>query len=245
MTTFLEIANNIADRMDETRFSTIYAADLSNLSQTVRRYREEINLAYNMVLLGLNRSNESRQTSTTLALVAGTESYSIPAAVLNLDQVQIGTDPPMDIIPWVDYEVYKRQSLLVTDTGYPQVCSIYQRKIWFYPTPDQAVTANLRGQEPMTNLDANTDTPDLPADYHRVIQELALCLEMQYEGNPDAGAISVAENGNLIGQGGQAAIAINLFNLVRRNSGDHFQEAPRMRSRYESQNKNALRRVLY
>lgn len=242
---FLQIGQNVADRFDRSRPSTIYNADLSLLSQPIRRYREHINLAYNMVLLALGRANEYRQTSTTLALVAGTESYNIPAGVLNLDQVQIGTDPPMDIIPWPEYEIYKRQFLTVTDTGYPSVCSIYQRKLWFYPTPDSALTANLRAQETMTSLDADADTPDLPADFHRVIQELAIYLEMHYKGDRNAGMLLVAENGTLQAQGGQAAIAVNLFNLVRRNSGDHQQVAPRMMSRHEAQNKNALRRVIY
>jgi hypothetical protein len=245
MTTFLQIAQNMADRLDRERPTTIYNADLSLLSQTIRRYREHINTAYNMVLLALNRVNENRQTSTTLSLISGTESYSIPAGILNIDQVQIGTDPPMDIIPWVDYETYKRQFLMVTDTGYPQVCSIYQRKLWFYPTPDQNLTANLRGQEGLTALDADADEPDLAADYHRVIQELAIYLEMVYKGSENAGLLVVSSGGQLTAQGGQAATAVNLLNLVRNNSGDHFAEQPRMRSRYETQNKNALRRVIY
>lgn len=242
---FLQIAQNMADRLDDTRPSTIYAADLGNLSKTVRRWREHINLAYSMVKLALGRSDEYRQTSTTLALVASTESYSLPAGVLNLDQVQIGTDPPMDIIPWGDFETYKRQFLMVTDTGYPSVCAIYERKLWFYPIPDSAMTANLRAQENLTNLDADADVPDLPADFHRAVQEIAICLEMAYEGRPEAGLLAVSENGTLQGQGGQAAVAVNYFNLVRRNSGDHIQQAPRMKSRKESQGKNALRRVIY
>lgn len=242
---FLQIAQNMADRLDGTRPSTIYNADLSMLSQTIRRYREHINLAYQMVKLALNRTDEYRQTSTTLALVAGTESYAIPAGILNIDQVQIASDPPMDVVRWTDYENYKREFLLVTDTGYPQFCSIYQRQLWFYPIPDSALTANLRGIEVMTNLDADADVPDLPLDFHRSIQEIAIYLEMQYMGNPAAGQLAVTEGGTLQGQGGQAALAINMFNLVKRNSGDHLQEAPRIRSRFEVQERNALRRVIY
>lgn len=244
MTSFLVIAQNIADRVDDPRPSTVYNGDVGNLSQKIRRYREEINLAYNLVKLALNRKDEYRQTSTTLALVASTESYSIPVTLLNVDQVQIGTDPPMDIIPWVDYETYKRQFLVVTDTGYPQTCSIYQRKLWFYPTPDTAMTANLRGIEPFTALDADASEPDLPADFHRVVQELGLYFEMAYKGRPEAG-ILIQQGNKLSAQGGQAAVACALLELTRANSGDHQQEQPRMRSRYESQNKNALRRVIY
>jgi hypothetical protein len=242
---FLVIAQNLADRLDATRPTTVYNADLGVLDQTTRRWRENINLAYTTVKLALNRTDEYRETSTTLALVASTESYSIPATILNIDQIQIDTDPPLDIIPWVEYEAYKRQWLTVTSTGFPTVCAIYQRKIWFYPTPDQALTANIRGQELMTDLDLDADIPDLPADYHRVIQELAVFFEMLYEGNPSAGQLVVAENGTLQAQGGQAAIAVNLFNQVKRNSGDHFASPPRMRSRYESQRKNSLRRAIY
>lgn len=244
-TTFLRIAQNLADRIDGDYPSTIYNADLSALSQTVRRWREQINLAYNVVLLSLNRKNEARETSTTLALVSGTESYSIPSGVLNVDQVQIGTDPPMDIIPWVDFETYKRQFLMVTDTGYPVTCAIYQRKLWFYPVPDQALTANIRGQEVLTNLNLDADTLDLPDDYGRVVQEFAIYYEKVYEGDPTAGTLSVSENGSLVGQGGQAAMAVDLLNLVRRNSGNHQQLSPRMMSRHEIANKNALRRVIY
>lgn len=245
MSTFLEIAQNLADRLDASRPSTIYNADIGALSQTVRRWREHINLAYNMVKLALNRADEYRETTTTLSLVDGTESYNIPSGILNIDQVQIGTDPPLDIVPWPEFEIYKRQFLTVTDSGYPTVCAIYQRKLWFYPIPDSALPANIRGQENMTNLNLDADTPDLPADFHRVIQEIAICFEMLYEGNPGAGSLSVAENGTLVGQGGQASIAVNMFNLVRRNSGNHQQQAPRMMSRFEAQNKNALRRVIY
>jgi len=245
MATFLEIAQNMSDRLDRDRPSTIYNANLSLLSQTVRRYREHINTAYTMVLLALGRTNEYRQSSTTLALVANTESYNLAAGILSIDQVQVGTDPPMDIIPWPEYETYKRQFMTVTDTGYPTVCSIYQRKLWFYPIPDQALTANLRIQENMTALDLDADTPDLPADFHRAIQEIAIYLEMVYKGSDNAGILLVAENGSFQAQGGQAATAVNLFNLARRNSGDHFQVAPRMINRYEPQNKNALRRVIY
>lgn len=245
MTSFLQIARNLSDRIDGSSLTTIYNSDVTALSQTVRRYREHINLAYNMVKLALNRTDEYRQTSTTFTTVSGTESYIIPSDILNIDQVQIGTDPPLDVIPWGEYETYKRQFLTVTDTGYPSVCAIYERQIWFYPTPDAVMTVNIRGQEILADLDLDTDEPDLPEEYHRVIQELAIHLEMLYEGNPNAGVLSAGENGALVGQGGQAAIAVNLFNLVRRNSGDHIQQSPRRMSRYEAQNKNALRRVIY
>lgn len=241
---FLQIAQSMADRLDRDRPTTIYAADLASLSQVTRRYRDHINLALAMIKLALNRADEYRQTSTTLALVADTESYDIPSGLLNIDQVQIGPDPPLDIMNWIDFETYKRQFLLVTDTGYPQVCTIYQRKIWFYPTPDSSITANIRGQETLSALDADTDTPDLPTEFHRAIVELGIYLEMVYKGHSSAGVLMV-NGGMMSAQGGQAATAVNLINLIRNNYGDHIQEAPRMRGRYEAQSKNALRRVIY
>lgn len=245
MATFLQIANRMADRLDDSQFTTIYNADTSTLNAVQRRYREHINLAYTMVKLHLGRTDEYKESTTTISLVSGTESYSIPSTLLNIDHVQIGTDPPLTIIAADEYETYKRQFLTVTDTGYPTVCTIYERKVWFYPTPDEAFTANVRGQELITDLDLDTDEPDLPSDVHRAIQEIAIAIEMQYQGDPAAGSLAVAENGGLMGQGGQAAIAVNLLNLSRRNINKHKRDNPRMRNRYESRNKEGLRRVIY
>lgn len=242
---FLQIAQYLADQLDGDYPSTIFNADLGQLSQTVRRYRENINTAYNMVLLSLNRTNENRETITTFATVDGTESYNIPASLLVVDQLKIGTDPPLNLLPWPEYERFKSDTyLIVTTSGYPSIASFYQRKIWLYPTPDAAVTVTVRGQELMTELDADADEPDLPADFHRAIAELALYYEMDYEGNPRAGQLNVQENGSMQASGGQAARALAMLKLARNNSRNHAITAPRLVSPREKRYYNRSRQII-
>ena len=245
MTTFLQFGQGIADRLDDSRPTTLYNADLSVLSQTIRRYRTHINLAYNFVWNAMNKDNEYREASGTISLVAGTESYNFPSGFLNIDQIQMGSDPPMEILPWSEYEQMKRNYGLIVDSGNPSRCSIWNRKIWFYPTPDATGTVNVRGQQSFTEMNLNADEPDLAADFHPVILELAIYLEMKYEANPAAGELVTKESGGLVGSGGQAALAVALLNNAKRNSKDHATRPARMISHREADSMQSIRRLYF
>lgn len=220
---FLEICQNISDQLDGDDIGTV----VGDVSQSVRRLRENVNRGYNTIWLALGKQNESRETSTSFSTSANTESYNIPSGILSVDQLKYGTDLPIKIIPWPEYERYKADLWAETFTGYPDVASIYQRKIWLYPTPDEAFTIQVRGQQSFAEMVNDDDSPDLESDFHRVIQEMALYFEMDYEGNPRAGTLIVSESGGLSAQGGQAAVAVNMFKLVRQNQRAHYEEPAR------------------
>ena len=241
---FLEIANYISDQQDGDRLSTVYNADLGTLDQSVRRVRDNINRAYTLIKLALGTRNENAETSFTLTTTAGVEYVAIPAGVLTVLQLQYDNDPPMRLIPWTEYERYKADTLVITDEGSPDVASIYQRRVYFYPAPDGVYTINGRGLETLTRLSADADEPDLPAEFHQAIADLALHFEMAYEGNPAAGILLTQENGSLQAQGGQAAVAVTLFNAAKRNFRSHGTEPPRMIGTQEMSKMNHLRRVI-
>ncbi len=241
---FLQIAQFVSDQQDGERLSTVYNPDQGMLSQTVRRLRDNVNRAYNLVKLALGWRNENAETTFTITTAANTESYNIPSGVLTVSQLKIGTDPPVRMLPWPEYEIYKSDTYLILVTGYPDVAAIYGRKVYFYPVPDTAYTVDCRGYETLTRLNLDEDEPDLPADFHQVIAEIALYYEMVYENNPGAGLLVTDAAGNLQGQGGQAANAVLMFNTIKKNFRAHFIEAPRMRSPLEQRRLNSLRRIV-
>lgn len=225
--TFLQMAEIMADEMDFTRPSTLQGS----IDAEYRKMKTNINRAYNYVLLKLNKKNENAETQGTITTVAGTESYSFPSGMNKIDMIVGASDTtPLRIIPFDEYLRYQADTLAITQNGSPDVASINQRKVWFYPVPDQAYTMTVYGREGMTDLSADADTPDLPADYHRVIVEWALYFQMNYEGNPQAGA--------------QAQIAQEMMEAVRANMKDHGTELPRIKGAHELRRLSYYRRLI-
>jgi hypothetical protein len=223
---FLTICQNVADQLDGGTIATVEGT----LTRKVRRLKENVNRAYNTVWLALAKSNESREYNTTFTTTANTEAYDIPASLLSVDQLKIGSDLPLRIVPWPEYERYKADTFAVTLTGDPIVASIYNRDIYLWPVPDASTTVNVRGQRGFTEMDEDADEPMLEDDFHRVIQELALYFEMDYEGNPRATS--------------QYAIADNMLKLVRNNQRAHYEEAPRRIGPQELRRMNIERRMI-
>jgi len=223
---FLTICQNVADALDGGTIATIEGT----LGRKARRLKENVNRAYNTVWLALGKQNESREYTTTFTTAANTETYNIPASLLSVDEIKMGSDLPLRIVPWPEYSRYKADTFAVTLTGDPIVASIYERNIYLWPVPDASSTVNVRGQRAFADMDEDDDTPMLEDDFHRVIQEYALYYEMEYEGNPRAGA--------------QASIAQNMLQLVRNNQRAHYEEPPRRIGPQELRRMNIERRMI-
>jgi hypothetical protein len=230
MATFLQIAQNLADRVDGTRPSTIYNANLDNLDQTTRRWRNFINKAYKRVWLTMHRDNEYRETETTATTVANTEYIAIPAGITNIDQVKFANEPPIDLMAWPRFERFKEDIYYETVNGSPTAASIYQRRLYFYPVPDAAYTVYIRGQETFTALDADTDTPDIADEFHDVIEEIAVLYEMAYEGDIAGQQLKMETE--------------QWLKLVKNNSRSHASQPPKTMSRREAAYANAVRKLV-
>lgn len=240
---FLELCQYVADNSDQTAPSTVYNADLSILSRRVRRWRGHVNSAYTLIKQGLGHRNEYVETEGTFNTVGGSEVYSIPSGILTVQQLKVNDDVPLRLIPWTEYERYKADALVITITGSPSVACIYNRQIYLYPTPDAGYTVTIRGLQSLTSLDQDTDEPDLAEEFHQAIADLALYHEMVYEGNPAAGALMISENGELNAQVGQAAKAVALYRMAKKNIRRHVEDSPRMISRGEMARISYNRRI--
>jgi hypothetical protein len=94
-------------------------------------------------------------------------------------------EPPLRIVPWTEFEMLYTPSTVIT-TGYPGVCAIYQRKIWFYPTPNAGYTADVWGLAGHTDMSADADTPPIDGELHDAVFHFALATAMVFENNPRA-----------------------------------------------------------
>jgi hypothetical protein len=232
---FLQIAQEISDAQDGNDITTLEGT-YSGLGQETRRLKANINKAYNRVKLALGIKNESAEMTGSITTVAGQESYAFPTGMLTVQQVRYVNDLPMRIMQWDDYERQKSDFLLeyVPINSSPYLCAIYQRKIWLFPQPDRSYTLSVRGLKTLTELSLDADVPDMPEEFHRVVKEFALYYEMKYENNPQAGVLIVGEGGKMSGQGGQAADAVDMFELVKKTYRQHYETPPRMKSIHET-----------
>jgi hypothetical protein len=74
--TFLQLYNQLADELELSQVTTLQGT----VGTQVRRLKNQINRGSREVWNRLNKINENAETKTTLAIVAGTQSYNIPAA---------------------------------------------------------------------------------------------------------------------------------------------------------------------
>jgi hypothetical protein len=223
--TFLQLAQQIADELDFTQPSTLQGS----ISTQVRRIKNHINRAYNYVWLQLNPFNEEAQSSTTATTTANVDYIAIPSSMNSIDEVQYSNEPPLILLPWSEFQQLRADYLLITQTGAPTRGSIYQRRIYLYPTPDAAYTFNIRGKASLTELSADADEPALRDDFHRVIFEFALFFSMAYENNPNTGL--------------QQQIALDALRMAKANSDNHLQFPPAVRLEGEFQDSGYWRLI--
>ena len=84
--------------------------------------------------------------------------------------------------PWESfYDTYMVGGQAET-TGKPVVGSVSPaRELAFYPLPDKAYRVSCQYQKSAQSLAANTETPEMPEDYHMAIVYRALTLMLEYD----------------------------------------------------------------
>jgi len=178
---YLALCQEVCGSMDYHEPTTLITPDTET-----KRVMRQVNLAYNTIWLKLNRGNEDAETSTTLALTAGVDSYNIPATLTDITLIVMADTTVCRIVPWPEFELRKNQGVFNTQAdNSPQDAAIYQRKIHFYPEIAASQTVSIRGRLKFADLSADDDEPMLRSELHRSIVELAKYYEMVYEGNPD------------------------------------------------------------
>lgn len=180
MATFLELYNQIALELDLDEVTTVENAT----AVETLRLCNQINRAYKRIWNRLKPINEDAETKASLSITGGTNEYSIPTTIKQVQMVKLNADdPPLRIVPWTELEL-KYTPTLIADVGSPGVCGIYQRKIKFWPAPDEGGTATIWGLGGFTALSNDDDEPALDDDLHDVVFDWALLFAMGYEGNP-------------------------------------------------------------
>lgn len=114
------------------------------------------------------------EASTTLSLVAGTASYSVPTGWVATRQIQVpgesvldGSHSRAELDDW-----YPTSS----ETGPPRFFVVSADLVRVYPTPDTTVSATHLYFRSETRLSAGTDTPLAPVWTHAAIVDLAASI---------------------------------------------------------------------
>lgn len=174
--TFLQIKQRLARRRG--------ANDSAFVAATASRYADAINETYH-ALLRQSWATELRNTTTTTASVAGTQSYSVTSCArinriwettndLKLEMKTLGwlrsVDPdPQQGTPivWIPTDVTKTtQSFLL------------------WPTPASVITYTLDITSAITELSADADVPLLPDDFHDLLIDGAELRELRKQDDP-------------------------------------------------------------
>jgi hypothetical protein len=125
---------------------------------------DEINTAINAAIEFWERKrfdfNEGADTSITT--VNGTPDYAIPSAVYSVDEIQLDINSHDCHLLRENYRWWiKRQKDNQSQVGQPNHFAIYRRRIWLYPTPNDAYDMTIHGIVELTpnplSLDADTN----------------------------------------------------------------------------------------
>lgn len=156
---------------------------------TRNRIKNWINLGYhNFVLRELW---PFRETTDTIALVQGTQEYTLSSEFSNLDSNSIqsvtiqGTN--LRKLPFVAYNQLQASQPDLDFEGQSVPTMYYLRagKIGFWPVPNGTDTISVDYYKTPTELSADADEPIIPVGYREALVQYALSLEHDFNTDPD------------------------------------------------------------
>lgn len=121
--------------------------------------------------------NDLLQATGTTALLANQDQYTLPADVLNLQALKIGT---RRLTFMTKEDAFQRDD---NAPGDPQYYSVFGTKLDLYPTPIKAETMTIYYTRRPVEITLITAEPELPVQYHNRIVEY--CLAQAYELDAD------------------------------------------------------------
>lgn len=135
----------------------------------------------------------------TLNTSAGTAEYTISSSIADFRQVwpfvSAERDPyiwahkssvgatdqqPVFLVPWTEFNGFYNRGNFNTQ-GRPRWCAISPtKKIHLFPVPDDTYVLTIPYRKTNQTLSANTDTPEMPDNFHMLIVDVA---QMYYGGS--------------------------------------------------------------
>lgn len=120
------------------------------------------------------------RTSTTFASVAGTAAYAVPIGWVRTTKI---TDP--DGYPLIEGNARELEDDFGLDVGTPRYWTVDLEQIELRPIPDAVLTYTHHYVRTEKELAADTETPYLPATWHRAVVQLALVDVHEAGRNPE------------------------------------------------------------
>jgi hypothetical protein len=137
-----------------------------------------------------------------IATVAGTKSYDLAALGFDVENVipesvsitNVGNPASIIQLEFVEFDAYREATKFILDEpDKPTLCTIDPSGAFVMnPTPDDVYDVAFEYYTPPSFLSGNTDVPELPVKFHRMIVELALT---KYSSHDDA--VGVYQTANI------------------------------------------------
>lgn len=156
----------------------------------VLQFRDESLIAWiNDAMREIASDNQLLQKSATSNTVINQGKYDIPTDILKLHSIIVdGSD-----LRLIDLETAKVEGYLNDDKGKSQVGWIWAGKINLYPAPDSVVNLEIIYTRSPREVDAEADTPEIPASYHGRLVDYCLAQVAQQDDDMNRYAIKMEE----------------------------------------------------
>jgi len=107
--------------------------------------------------------------------VANQADYVVPSSFLKLNRLEIvlsGTGVNENKF-WLQPITVNQQDQFSTNIGTPEVYFLKKDRVTLYPVPDRAYTLRLYYSYRIADLTSDSDTPDIPEEFHEFLAILA------------------------------------------------------------------------
>lgn len=131
-------------------------------------------------------------TTSTVATVAGTVSYTLPADFIRINGLTNGTYG-LELRPIIDIDALLAENMGTTNSGSPSYYSLGPSGLYLSPCPDAVYSLTMTYYKNPVALSANGDISTLPVNYHDLMVSYALSKAYRSEDDPQQSQFYYAE----------------------------------------------------
>jgi hypothetical protein len=163
---------------------------LSDLRSLVLTWLDDVNAGYfttSNVNVWLNNAQRETQKRLVRAgqnyytktvqttLVVNQRDYVLPGDIKKIHRVDvvISGSSPNESVQALTPITWNQQDMIAFGSSTPRCYAIKRNRISLFPAPDSAITLRLTYTYLVTDMTIDTDSPDVPSDYHELIALLA------------------------------------------------------------------------